>query len=130
MNFVRLCPIAFLAAALALGGRQALRSAQVMVIDAKDPRNFADSAFDGRASAITASSRLTAPFWRIRSVTGTSGRPRSWNVFLNVFPAKVFIKGPGHSCFRSTPCFSYMRGRMISTERRWLFCFPTSSGTC
>lgn len=46
-----------LAAALALGGRQALRSAQVMVIDAKDPRNFADSAFDGRASAITASSR-------------------------------------------------------------------------
>ncbi|MBL8908143.1 MAG: FAD-dependent monooxygenase, partial [Rhizobiales bacterium] len=46
-----------LAAALALGGKQALRPAGVTLIDARDPRNFADSAFDGRASAITASSR-------------------------------------------------------------------------
>ncbi|MBL8894809.1 MAG: FAD-dependent monooxygenase, partial [Rhizobiales bacterium] len=46
-----------LAAALALGGRQALRPVPVSLIDAKDPRRFANSAFDGRASAITASSR-------------------------------------------------------------------------
>lgn len=46
-----------LAAALALGGRQALRPVGVTLIDAKDPRRFANSAFDGRASAITASSR-------------------------------------------------------------------------
>ena len=46
-----------LAAALALGGKQALRPASVTLIDAKDPRNFANSGFDGRASAITASSR-------------------------------------------------------------------------
>jgi len=51
-----------LAAALALAGRQALRPVPVTIIDAKDPRRFADSAFDGRASAITASSQrmLTA----------------------------------------------------------------------
>lgn len=46
-----------LAAALSLGGQQALRPAQVTLIDAKDPRSFANSEFDGRASAITASSR-------------------------------------------------------------------------
>ncbi|MFO0994293.1 MAG: FAD-dependent monooxygenase [Hyphomicrobiales bacterium] len=46
-----------LAAALALAGQQALRPAHVMLIDGKDPRRFANSAFDGRASAITASSR-------------------------------------------------------------------------
>jgi 2-octaprenyl-6-methoxyphenol hydroxylase len=46
-----------LAAALALGGKLALRPAQVTIIDAKDPRGFANSGFDGRASAITASSR-------------------------------------------------------------------------
>jgi 2-octaprenyl-6-methoxyphenol hydroxylase len=46
-----------LATALALGGKQALRAAHVTLIDAKDPRSFAKSEFDGRASAITASSR-------------------------------------------------------------------------
>lgn len=46
-----------LAAALALAGQQALRPAQVMLIDGKDPRRFANSGIDGRASAITASSR-------------------------------------------------------------------------
>jgi len=46
-----------LAVTLALAGRQALRPAQVTLIDAKDPGSFANSAFDGRASAITASSR-------------------------------------------------------------------------
>jgi len=46
-----------LAAALALAGRQALRPASVTLVDAKDPRSFANSGFDGRASAITASSR-------------------------------------------------------------------------
>ena len=46
-----------LAAALALAGRQALRPLSVAIIDAKNPSRFATSAFDGRASAITAASR-------------------------------------------------------------------------
>jgi 2-octaprenyl-6-methoxyphenol hydroxylase len=47
-----------LAAALALGGRSALRPLEVVLIDRNDPRQFARGEFDGRASAITASSRL------------------------------------------------------------------------
>jgi 2-octaprenyl-6-methoxyphenol hydroxylase len=46
-----------LAAALALGGRQALRPLDIALIDAQDPRRFATQAHDGRASAITATSR-------------------------------------------------------------------------
>ncbi len=46
-----------LAAAVALGGAQLRRPLQVTVIDAKDPRGFSSSGFDGRASAITASAR-------------------------------------------------------------------------
>src|SRR4051812_28874349 len=47
-----------LAAALALAGPQARRPLAVVIIEAKDPRRFALDAFDGRASAITASSRM------------------------------------------------------------------------
>ncbi|MFL5260180.1 MAG: FAD-dependent monooxygenase [Hyphomicrobiales bacterium] len=46
-----------LAAALALGGPHARRPVEVVIIDRSDPRRFADVAFDGRASAITASSK-------------------------------------------------------------------------
>jgi 2-octaprenyl-6-methoxyphenol hydroxylase len=46
-----------LAVALALAGARALRPVATAIVDAKDPRRFATSAFDGRASAITASSR-------------------------------------------------------------------------
>jgi len=46
-----------LAAALALAGRRTKRPLDVTVVDAKDPRDFSTSAFDGRASAITASAR-------------------------------------------------------------------------
>jgi 2-octaprenyl-6-methoxyphenol hydroxylase len=46
-----------LAAALALGGSNALRPLDVVLIDRSDPRAFARDEFDGRASAITATSR-------------------------------------------------------------------------
>ena len=46
-----------LAAALALGGRRVKRPVNITLVDAKDPRGFASSSFDGRASAITASAR-------------------------------------------------------------------------
>jgi 2-octaprenyl-6-methoxyphenol hydroxylase len=46
-----------LAAALALGGPYARRRLDVVIIDRSDPRRFADTEFDGRASAITASSK-------------------------------------------------------------------------
>jgi len=46
-----------LAAAVALGGPRALRPLDVLVLDQADPRKFARDSFDGRASAITASSR-------------------------------------------------------------------------
>jgi 2-octaprenyl-6-methoxyphenol hydroxylase len=46
-----------LAAALALGGRHVKRPLNVVLVDAKDPKSFATSSFDGRASAITASAR-------------------------------------------------------------------------
>lgn len=46
-----------LAAALALGGRKVRRPLDVRVVDARDPRDFASTAFDGRASAITAAAR-------------------------------------------------------------------------
>jgi 2-octaprenyl-6-methoxyphenol hydroxylase len=46
-----------LAAAVAFAGPAALRPPQVVLADARDPRNFANQQFDGRASAITASSR-------------------------------------------------------------------------
>jgi 2-octaprenyl-6-methoxyphenol hydroxylase len=49
--------LAGMAAALALGGRNVSRPLDVALIDAQDPRRFATEAFDGRASAITASSR-------------------------------------------------------------------------
>lgn len=48
--------VAGLAAAIALGGTSVLRPAGVLLIDAGDPR-AAGKAWDGRASAITASSR-------------------------------------------------------------------------
>ncbi len=46
-----------LAAAVSLGGRTVRRPLRVALIDAKDPRQFADAAFDGRASAISQSAR-------------------------------------------------------------------------
>jgi 2-octaprenyl-6-methoxyphenol hydroxylase len=46
-----------LAAAVALAGPKALRPIDVLVLDQADPRKFARDSFDGRASAITASSR-------------------------------------------------------------------------
>ena len=46
-----------LAAAVALAGPRALRPLDVVVLDQADPRKFARDSFDGRASAITASSR-------------------------------------------------------------------------
>jgi len=46
-----------LAAAVALAGRKALRPLDVLVLDQADPTRFARDSFDGRASAITASSR-------------------------------------------------------------------------
>lgn len=46
-----------LAAALALGGSQARRPLDVLVLDAKNPEDFATSAFDGRATAVSASAR-------------------------------------------------------------------------
>lgn len=46
-----------LAAALSLGGNRVKRPVDVVVIDARDPREFATGRFDGRASAITTSGR-------------------------------------------------------------------------
>jgi 2-octaprenyl-6-methoxyphenol hydroxylase len=46
-----------MAAALALGGRNTIRPLDLALIDALDPRRFATEEFDGRASAITASSK-------------------------------------------------------------------------
>jgi 2-octaprenyl-6-methoxyphenol hydroxylase len=46
-----------LAAAVALGGAQLRRPLKVTIIDAKEPREFSSKAFDGRASAITASAQ-------------------------------------------------------------------------
>ena len=46
-----------LAAALALGGSRVKRPLNITMVDAKDPRGFASSSFDGRASAITVSAR-------------------------------------------------------------------------
>ncbi|MBC8036389.1 MAG: FAD-dependent monooxygenase, partial [Rhizobiales bacterium] len=46
-----------LAAALALGGPQVRRPLEVLVLDAKNPEGFANSAFDGRATAVSASAR-------------------------------------------------------------------------
>ena len=46
-----------LAAALALGGRRVKRPLNIVLVDAKDPRGFASTSFDGRASAITTSAR-------------------------------------------------------------------------
>jgi 2-octaprenyl-6-methoxyphenol hydroxylase len=46
-----------LAAALALAGPQVRRPLRVAVVDQRDPRAFASSAFDGRASAISTAAR-------------------------------------------------------------------------
>ncbi len=46
-----------LAAALALGGKAVRRPLRVALVDAKDPRQFADTAFDGRATAISQSAK-------------------------------------------------------------------------
>lgn len=46
-----------LAAAVALAGPRALRPLDILILDLADPRKFARDSFDGRASAITASSR-------------------------------------------------------------------------
>jgi 2-octaprenyl-6-methoxyphenol hydroxylase len=46
-----------LAAALAIGGRTALRPLDIVLIDRTDPRQFSRDVFDGRASAITAASK-------------------------------------------------------------------------
>ena len=46
-----------LAAALALGGSRVKRPLNITMVDAKDPRGFASTSFDGRASAITTSAR-------------------------------------------------------------------------
>lgn len=47
-----------LAAAVALAGPKALRPLDILILDQADPTKFARETFDGRASAITASSRL------------------------------------------------------------------------
>jgi 2-octaprenyl-6-methoxyphenol hydroxylase len=46
-----------LAAAVALAGPKALRPLDIVILDQADPTKFARDSFDGRASAITASSR-------------------------------------------------------------------------
>jgi 2-octaprenyl-6-methoxyphenol hydroxylase len=46
-----------LAAAVALAGPKALRPLDILILDQADPTKFARDSFDGRASAITASSR-------------------------------------------------------------------------
>jgi 2-octaprenyl-6-methoxyphenol hydroxylase len=46
-----------LAAALVLGGAQARRPLDVLVIDAKNPQAFATAAFDGRATAVSSTAR-------------------------------------------------------------------------
>jgi len=46
-----------LAAAVALAGPRALRPLEILILDQADPAKFARDSFDGRASAITASSR-------------------------------------------------------------------------
>ena len=46
-----------LAAALALGGTRIRRPLDVLVLDAKNPEAFATAAFDGRATAVSASAR-------------------------------------------------------------------------
>ncbi len=46
-----------LAAGVALAGRRALRPLDILILDQADPAKFARDNFDGRASAITASSR-------------------------------------------------------------------------
>jgi 2-octaprenyl-6-methoxyphenol hydroxylase len=46
-----------LAAAVALAGPRALRPLDILILDQADPTKFARDSFDGRASAITASSR-------------------------------------------------------------------------
>jgi 2-octaprenyl-6-methoxyphenol hydroxylase len=46
-----------LAAAVALAGTSVRRPLEVLVVDARNPADFATSAFDGRASAIAASAR-------------------------------------------------------------------------
>jgi len=46
-----------LAAAVALGGTHVKRPLDILVVDAKDPREFLTAAFDGRSSAITAAAR-------------------------------------------------------------------------
>lgn len=46
-----------LAAAVALAGPKALRPLDILILDQADPTKFARDTFDGRASAITASSR-------------------------------------------------------------------------
>jgi 2-octaprenyl-6-methoxyphenol hydroxylase len=46
-----------LAAAVALAGPRALRPLDILILDQTDPTGFARDGFDGRASAITASSR-------------------------------------------------------------------------
>lgn len=46
-----------LATAVALSGPHVRRPVNTLIIDAKDPRDFAQNSFDGRASAITASAK-------------------------------------------------------------------------
>ena len=46
-----------LAAALALGGDRTRRPLDVLLVDARDPRGYANASFDGRASAITMGAR-------------------------------------------------------------------------
>ena len=64
-----------LAAAVALGGNTVKRPQNVVVIDAKDPSNFATSSFDGRASAITASARRMFEALGIWSVVAVHAQP-------------------------------------------------------
>ena len=46
-----------LAAAVALSGPHVRRPLSTVIVDAKDPRDFAESSFDGRASSITVSAK-------------------------------------------------------------------------
>jgi 2-octaprenyl-6-methoxyphenol hydroxylase len=46
-----------IAAALAIGGTQIRRPLEVLVLDSKNPETFASTAFDGRATAVSATAR-------------------------------------------------------------------------
>ena len=64
-----------LAAALALGGTHVRRPLDVVLVDAQDPRDFPTTAFDGRASAITAAARRMFEALGIWDKVATEAQP-------------------------------------------------------